>query len=346
MRFTKKLVGFLLATSLTCGMLVGCTSGTPEIDTEAVVLTANGEEVTLGFADFYARYEQSYMESYYMVYYGDEMWEAEEDGLTYEEEYKDSILTTVSQLIITRQYAVELGLSLTEEETAAIQEVAEELYNDNTEEQRAYASLTVENVVEMLELYIMEEKCRLEVVKGIDTEVTEEESTQKAATYVLFELVTEDEDGNDVAMTDDELATLVLAMEDLLALSEESGDLYATAEEWGYTPVAFTFNVDSTDYDADICAALDVLSEGEFTDIIESESYYSIAQLTSEYDEEATATAVEEILSERETELYTEVLSAYIAEAEVTTDEEAWATVDFINYGVTMYVEPTEETTE
>lgn len=342
MRLMKKLVGLALTMSLACGMLVGCVSA-PEIEEDAVVATVNGEDISLGFANFYARYEQSYMETYYMYFYGDDMWSSESDGLTYEDEYKATIIATIEQLIATRQYAEELGLSLTDDELAEIQVVAEEMYNDNSEEARETASVTVDNIAELLELYIMEEKCRLEIIKGIDTEVSAEESDQKAGTYVLLEFTTEDEDGNEVDMTDDELAAVEEELEALLAAGEESGDLYTAAEELGYTPVEFNFNIDTTAYDANLCAALDELSEGEFTGVIESTSYYIVGQLTSEYDEEATALEVETILTEREDALYTEEITELMANATISVDEEVWATVEFIDYGVTMYVEETEE---
>lgn len=73
-----------------------------------------------------------------------------------------------------------------------------------------------------------------------------------------------------------------------------------------------------------------------------TDSAYYIAQLTSEYDEEATEAEVESIITTREDELYSSIIDEWLAEIETVVNESAWSEVDFDKVGVTMYYETTE----
>ncbi|MFI3207641.1 MAG: hypothetical protein R3Y40_00765 [Eubacteriales bacterium] len=347
MKYSKKLVSVLLAASLVCLSLVGCgQSSAADIDYTQTVTTVNGEEISLGVVNFYTRYEQSYYETYYMVYFGDDMWTTEvSDGVTYEDDTKSTVMTTIQELAIIRQHADEYGVTLEDAEFEMIQAAAEEFVAANDDEALAAISGSAEVMEEVLELFLYDTKVYDAIAEGIDTEVDEEDIAQKALTYVYFELTTDDEEAEDgyVEYTDEEKAVVYAEIESLIAAAEESGDLYTEAEALGYTPVEVTFNVSTTTVDENVIAVADELSEGEVSGVIESDLSYYVAQLTSEYDEDATETARQEVLSEREAELYTIVVEEWIAAAECVIDEDVWSQISLIDLGVTIYYESTEE---
>ena len=80
-RFGKKAAVLVAAGTLTAMSVTGCSGS---INTDAVVVTVGGEEITLGVANFYARLTQGQYETYYADLMGmtaEAMWtqEAEED---------------------------------------------------------------------------------------------------------------------------------------------------------------------------------------------------------------------------------------------------------------------------
>lgn len=339
MQFYKKIAGIVLATSLACASLTGCGG----VDNTETGLTVNGEEVSMGLLNFYARYEQSYTETYYGSYFGDDMWSYEfTEGTTYEEETKDGIISTLEQLIVVRQHAEELGVSITDEEYADIQTAAEEFVGANDSDTLELVSGDVEYVEELLELFLYESKCRAVMIQDVDTVVTDEESAQKKATYLAFTLNTVDDEGEYITMSDEEAAEQLAYAEEVLAGAEEDGDLYSYAESLELSPYEINFDSEYTGLDTTIVEALDALSEGEFTEIMSTDSAYYIAQLTSEYDEEATEAEVESIITTREDELYSSIIDEWLAEIETVVNESAWSEVDFDKVGVTMYYETTE----
>ncbi len=355
MKYGKKLIGILLAVVIAAASIMGCSSSNVK-DTD-VVMTIGDEEVTLGVVDFYASFLAAYYESYYTSFFGEDMWNTEiSDGVTYEDSTKESILATMQEIIVARQHAEELGISLTDEEIAEIEATAEDFYNSNDESVRNAISGTLENAIEVLTLFEIDDKVRQEIIKAVDTEVSDEEAAQKKATYVYCLLSYTDDDGNSVDMTEDEKAALQEELEALIVDAQATGDLYTYAEEAGYSVLETTFDDETTSLDADLLTAMLELEEGEFSGVVMTDSSYYVAQLTSEFDEEATESKKETIISERESELYTETLAAWLEEVEIVVNESVWNTVEFQEVQFLFYYEDTsteestgevtEETTE
>ncbi len=344
MKYSKKLVGVLLAVVMSAASIMGCSSS---VDTSEAIMTVGDEEVSYGTVDFYARFLCGYYESYYGSWFGEDMWISEiEEGVEYQDSVKETIMTTMQELIVIRQHAEELGVSLTEEEVAEITAVAEEFIADNDEASLALVSGTVENVVEVISLFVLDEKCRQVVILDVDTEVSDEEAAQMTATYIYQYLTTTDDDGNSVDMTDDEIAALEADLESIIEEARETGDLYSLAEAAGYSVLETSFDADTTSLNDTLLEQLLLMDEGDVSDIIVTDSIYYVAELTSEFDREATDAMKETIISERESELYTETTAAWMEEVEIVINETLWASIVFQDLEVIFAYEETEETTE
>ena len=127
--------GALALTSLT-----GCTS----FDNDDAVATVGKEEIPAGVANFYARMQQAQYETYYapmMGTTGEALWQQEmEEGKTYEESTKETLLLNLENLYLIRQHAEEYEVALTEEDTKAIEEVAKKFDEDNALEEKEAVS--------------------------------------------------------------------------------------------------------------------------------------------------------------------------------------------------------------
>ncbi len=342
MKLSKKITSILIAATLTATSLVGCA----EFDVTEVAMTVNGDSVSAGVANFYCRYQQSISEAYYSYFYGDDMWNQEvDDGVTYQDYIKEETILSLSELLVIEQHAEELGVSLTDEEMAAIEAAATSFVEENEEDVLTSISGTYEYVVRFLELFAIDEKCTPEIVKDVDTEVSDEDAAQKRVAYTVMYFTTTDDDGNTVDLTDDELVELYEDAEALLAAAQESGDLLTTGEEMGYSVYDVTFDSDSGTLLDALLEEVDVLTDGEFAPIVSTDSGYYIAQLISEFDEDATEAEKESIIAEREATLYQETLDTWVAEAEIVVFDKVWDLIDFDAFTISI-VYDVEETTD
>ncbi len=339
-------VAAVLAAALLMG---GCAD--KELDASQVAATVGGEEITLGLANFAARLQQAEIETYYMAYLGTDMWNQEmgEDGQTYEESIKESVLESLRNSIVIRDHAEEYGVALTEEEETAIQEAAAQFISDNAGNEKGLARMTAtEDVVaEMLTLMTIEEKMYYEIAAEANIEISDEEAAQKAADYVFIANSSHtNDDGESVEYTEEEKEELRSQLQDIVDSAQETGDFAAAAQEYDLEVSSATFGGDAvTALPDDVAAAADTLAVGEFTDIIDSGTAYYVAQLTSEFDQEATDARKDELKTEREMDYYDEKVAAWADEVEFTVYDDVWDQVTFAS-PLTIGTSSAEETEE
>lgn len=138
----RRIAVLTAASALALTSLTGCTSW----DNDEAVAKVGEEEIPAGVANFYARMQQAQYETYYapmMGTTGEALWQQEvEEGKTYEDGTKESLLTNLENLYLIRQHAEEYEIALTEEDTKAIEEAAKKFDEDNAlEEKEPYPAI-------------------------------------------------------------------------------------------------------------------------------------------------------------------------------------------------------------
>ena len=347
MRFGKRAAVLAIAGVFGASCMTGCSGS---LDTDAVVATVGGEDITLGVANFYARMQQGQYETYYAGMLGstpEEMWTQEyTEGTTMGDETKNSVLEMLEDLYVISQHAEEYDAALTEDEEKAISDAAAQFDADNTDEAKEAVSGYRKDVEKLLELLTIQTKMEDSMKEGVDEEVSDEEAAQKGMQYVFFSFTTTDDAGNSAEMTDDEKEELRAAAQDFDDQVKDGDDFESAAESSGVEVRTTTFDSESTSPDADLIAAVDALeAEGDVTDVIETDSGLYVAELTSLLDRDATDQEKENIVEQRRQDQYDSLLEEWRDAADITVNEKVWDKVDFEDQGVTIITSDEEDTT-
>ena len=345
-RFGKKAAVLVAAGTLTAMSVTGCSGS---INTDAVVVTVGGEEITLGVANFYARLTQGQYETYYADLMGmtaEAMWTQEAEGdKTYEETTKEALLESLENLYLISQHAEEYEVSLSEDEQKAIEEAVKQFDEDNTDDVKAIVSGYRKDVQKYLELVTISQKMTDKMKEGVDEEVSDEEAAQKAMQYVYFSYSTTDEEGNSLDLSDEEKESLKETAQTFCDAVKAGTDVETAAADAGVEVQTATFDAESTIPDTALVAAADALAnEGDVTEVTETENGLYVAKLTSLLDREATDAEKQNIIEERKQEQYDSLLAQWREDTEIKVDEKVWKKVDFIDYGVTVITSEEEST--
>ena len=227
---------------------------------------------------------------------------------------------------------------MTEEDTKAIEEVAKKFDEDNALEEKEAVSGYKKYIEEYLELVTIQSRMDPKMKEGVNEDVSDEEAAQKSMKYVYFPYSTTDADGNTKDLTEDEkkeLKKTAQTFADTLKASETK-DIDALAQKSGYEVKTTTFDSESTAPNADLVKALDALTtEGDVTDVIESDYGIYVGKLTSLLDREATDTEKTNIVAQRKQEQYDSLLADWRKETEITENKKVWNKIDFEKQGVT-----------
>ena len=342
----KKITAVLLSTALAASVLTGC-----GLNKNEVVATLGSTQVKMGLVNFMCRYEQAGMDDLYRSYFGEDVWQTDlyGSGETMEETVKDEVMEYLHELyaLADADHMAEYGVELTDEENAKITEVASTFMAANSKEALNEMGATQDIVEEMLRLFTIKSKMDVAIQETADTEVSDEEANMRAFTMASAGISTylDSSTYTYVEYTEDEVAEITEAMDNLYAEIQGGADWETAADELGITVTTDTYDADDDTLEDAVKEALDGLKEGETSSLITTEEAIYIVRLDSECDEEATEENRENIIATRKEDKYEEVLTAWEEEDGWTVKESALNKISFKNV-FTQETETEEAATE
>lgn len=340
----KRLSALALAGVITAGMaLTGCGS----LDPEATVATVNGIPISLGLANFAAQFTAVDYDTYYMSYFGQDMWSSDPsgNGETMTDSVKNNILDTLEEYYLLEQHMADYGVVLTDEELEEARAAAAQFIADNTDEALKAMSASEDDVTEFLRLNLLQSKMNKAIIADVDTNVPDEDCAQKTFSYVRVSKTasaSSDADSEDAEEKTDEQkaaeakekaqkildAALAGSQEDPLQAAADDND--ANKSTCAYGSADLNEDDNSTYLELEVLQAAEKLGEGEFAkSLIETDKYYYVIRMDSLFDQDATDRKRASIISDREEELYDKTVDGYKEAADWTINDKVWEPVNF-----------------
>lgn len=330
----KRLAAVLMAGTLLVSSMTGC-----GMNKDAAVATMKDQEVSLGLANFYCKFQQASYEDMYKSILGasteGSIWEKDlsGSGTTMADNMKDSVMEELHAMYTLKAHMADYKVELTDEDNKAIDNAVEDFIAANSQEALKEMGADVETVTELLSLYTIQQKMTDAIEAEADTNVSDEEANMRGYSMVTISSTdSTDESGDETEDTDEEKAQLKSKaekmQEDLLA---EGATLESAAEANGYEVKTGTYAKDDSTLDDTVKAALDGLKEGETSSMIETESAYYFVRVDKETDEEATEQNRQSIISTRKSDHYNEVLSGWQENDDWKVDDKKLEQISFKN---------------
>ena len=326
----KRLAVLALAGAMAVTSLTGCAGG--ELADSEVALTVNGDEVTADIANFYARYTQAQYETYYLAYYGEDMWGSVKDEASYQNAVKETTANAIADMYLMEDHMAEYGVEFTDEDKAAVEKAVADFTEVNSAEALATVSGSDAAVERLLTLLTIQVKMTNEIYKTADLEVSDEEAAQMKMEYVVFPFTETDEEGTTRNLTDEEMEALKKEAESFAEGAKDAADFKVFTTDAGEEALEATFDAEETQtLPVELVKAAAAFNEGETTALVEGDNGYYVARLVSAFDAAATEAEKEAIRSERKTAKLDEVLAAWREEAEIKIEEAVWKKIDLMH---------------
>lgn len=338
MKLKKLSILALSGVLMTGTVLTGCGS----INPDKTVATVNGTEISLGLANYMAQYTAVDYDTYYMSYFGQDMWtkQSGDNAETMTDRVKANTLQSLEEYYLLEEHMDEYGVSLTEDEMNKIASAAADFMSANTEEALEAMGATEEYVKEQLRLATLQQKMYDAIVAGADTNVSDEECAQKTFSYVRVSKTASTDEAE--SKTDEEAAAeakdkaqqildeaLTDSSEDPLQTAAEAHDASKATCSYG-TKDLQSEDDNSTYLDMAVLEAADKLGEGEYNKtLIDTDKYYYVIRMDSLDDKDAAERERQSIISDRKQALYDETLNGYKDAAQWSVDDKAWEPINF-----------------
>lgn len=361
-KLAKRSAVVVLAGTMTAGILAGC--GQKEevkLDGTKTVATVDGTEIPMGVVSLMARQQQAYTEAMYTAYFGGtgNIWDTEADeetGESYGDQAVRDSLEQVELMYILKAKAADYNVEITEEDQEAIAEAAAQFMEDNSDETIEALAVSEDDVKTFLELQTYQERMYNAIIADVDTEVSDEESQQSGFTYVK---VSTDAGDDEEELTEDELAEKKEQAQEVLDSMKEDPeadmDEVASGIDDTLSALEGTFSyyvsedeeASASAYPDEVLEVLRGLEDGEMCDeVIETDSGYYVVRMDQVYDEEATESEKESIISNRESTLYSDTTDQWKEEAEIKVDEDVLASLKITDSHSFTFASTEEEISE
>lgn len=323
----KKVLALCLVLVFAAAAFAGC----GKIDGTKTALTINGEEFSAGTVNLYLRYQQAayynLMAAYGMVSAESGYWDNVSDPdtkTTYGESFLNDIKSYVIDMAVTRQHAEEYGCTLTEEELASISEVASSFISDNAGiiQKIGVSQADAENLISLI---TYQNKMYDYMIADVDTDISDDEAAQSTIYYIRLGLTPpSDYEGTEEEYAAERREQAESILKDLKELddpeiSEMTEVAAAVDESLSAYSGSFGENDEASAFDDTVLTAAASLKDGEFCDeVVDNGSALYLIKMEAVFDREATNTKKESIVRTNQQERYSELLTQWSEEAEIT----------------------------
>ncbi|QFJ55026.1 peptidyl-prolyl cis-trans isomerase [Pseudobutyrivibrio xylanivorans] len=326
-------------------IFTGCGKVNPN---ETLVKIKNGdasETISLGYANFAARYQQSMYDQYLLSYYGEGMWQSDMtgSGSTLEQETKDEVLNQLEEYYLAKAHASDYSISLTDEQTKAIEEAAAKFMTDNSQETLDQMGATEAIVKQYLEDRTYYSLVSAAAKEAAGADIKDDDCWMRSFTYVLFDTNgKKDDDGNLVEYTDEELTNLKAQAKSLSTSEDFDGDV----EKLGLSTSSYSYlkgETEDSTMDMSIINAAEALKEGEISSVIQVDGAgYYVLRLDKDHDTDASDNKKESL----ESDAFNTLMDSWKEAITWTVDEKVWEKVKFDSLFKAVEKEEASEETE
>lgn len=267
-----------------------------------------------------------FLKQQYEPVFGEKIWEysISKDG-NIGDEAKQEIINMVSQIAIIEEEAEKEEIELTNDEKDEATGRAEEIMANASDEDKKEYLLSVQSLSEVFAANALAEKMFYLATDDADTNVTEEEARQIRIQYIHLITNGTKENGTKVQLSEEEKKKTLDRANTLLQEAQSVEDFASFAKSNSEDVQSeITIGKDSDLIDTAAVGAAFELAVGEFSPVIAGDSGYYIIRLVSDNDEDATYARREEIIANRQTEMFQKKYKKWLGDADLDISKSFW----------------------
>lgn len=332
MKRNKRMLALSLAGLLVVSVLSGCSS---DKKLGGGVKLENGEiqenSIVIAVGDIGVKYNEvlSYcylLKEQYEDSFGSEVWNYRlEEGKTIGDEAKEEVINMITQLKIIGATARKEDVSLTNDEKDEALQKAEAVVGKATDEDKQKYHLSVQGMSEIYEENALANKMFYIATDDADAEVSDAEARQVKIEF--FEIVVKGttKSGTKVELDAEEKSAAREHANDLRKQAVKTDDFLSFAKENTEGDiVSMTIGQDTTELDRSVVTAAFSMETGDVSPVIGTDSAYYVLHCVDDNDEDATYARREEIIEERQTEMFKEKYRQWLGEWDVDISRSFW----------------------
>lgn len=322
--FSKYAARVCACVLIAAGLLAACGDGSKIIFTPGMskndVFRIGGKTCTVPEMKVYLVNTRNQYERVY----GSQVWKISLDGVSLEENVKETVLAKLAQIKTMCLLAESKKVELNESEKRRVEQAAEEYFGSLNDREKEVMEADEKVIEGLYEEYAVAEKVFREIIKDVNPEISDDEARTITVQQILFRTYAVDDQGNRTQ----------LSGEAKRAVYQKACEVYdmAVDGEHDFADLASRYSEDAEttrsfgkgDVDEAFEQAAFALETGEVSQVTETEEGYRILRCVSTFDKGQTDTNKLEILEKRRREAFGQEYDAFIKTLARQLNEEVW----------------------
>lgn len=326
----------LLAIGMACTLFFLCGCGDGNAGTKIVLTTGFYKDEVFRIENMSCTVPEIMVyltntQNQYEEVYGEEIWQASLDGVTLEENVKETVLAKMAQIKTLNLLAETKGVELSEDELAKVKLAAAAYYASLNETEITLMGVTEDTINQLYAEYALAEKLYEHIIKDINPEISDDEARIITVQHILIKTYTMDGSGKRVEYTktakEAALARANEALELALAGTQTFESLIAQYSE----DLVGTYSFGKGEMTEAFEEASFNLSMNEISGIVEDEYGYHIIKCLNTFNRDETDQNKLKIVEERKKEVFGEEYDVFVDSLTRKLNEERWEEVSFIH---------------
>lgn len=318
-RVGKKIIVMGLLATLAVTGPVAC--GENKGDTRVVFTTGFGKDEVFRIGDEVCTKAElmvylTNIQNQYESVYGAEIWNTELEGVSLEENVKETVLAHIAQIKTMYLLAVEKDVVLEESEENKIAKAATEYFNSLNDSEKEQMGVSYEIIENLYREYALADKVYRQIIENVNPEISDDEARTITVQHILLRTVNADSESSK------QEKYKKLSEIRKLAISGEQDFAELAAEYSEDTTVTYSFG--KGEMDAAFEQASFELGTDEISEIVESEVGYHIIKCINTFNRKETDANKLEIVEQRRKEIFGQEYDTFVATLARKLNQKAW----------------------
>ncbi len=266
----------------------------------------------------------------YEKVYGTKIWATKIDGVTLEENVKETALAKMAQIKAMTLLAKKHKLALTDAEIEQVKKAAARYYESLNDTEIEKMGITQDTIVELYEEYALSEKLYHYLIKDINPEISDDEARTITVEHILIKTYTLDEYGNKVEFTEHAKQEALEKAKIVYELAKAGDDFDELISKYNEDN-ASTYSFGKGEMEPEFEEAAFNLGTDEISGVIETRFGYHIIKCISTFNREVTDANKIKIVEQRKKEVFGEEYDTFVQSLTRNLNKELWDEITFIH---------------